>query len=265
MQLTGCDWKRRFNSAAFKKLSHRPGGWAGLFTAKVVSGGRVAVRAPCVKRPSPVDQRRQGRRSQTELVPLQGGGGVDGHVQFDRGSRFCIEGRWARCSLMHYLSWSSWRGARYGLRCVGEASHPGPPHSDLRRLRTSRQGTPTANEIVEPTVADIEASVAGSNPLPTPSTVPCVSLTTAASAIETVALGLGTAIRSQTGQSPGQTANCPRQFLQVPELSSLWVDASARFPNQRHPTQSESCLVCSRGRGRCVGVRFGRGRPGRAS
>ena len=36
MQLTGCDWKRRFNSAALKKLSHRLGGWAGLFTAKVV-------------------------------------------------------------------------------------------------------------------------------------------------------------------------------------------------------------------------------------
>ena len=32
--MTVCDWKRRFNSAAFKKLSHRPGGWAGLFTAK---------------------------------------------------------------------------------------------------------------------------------------------------------------------------------------------------------------------------------------
>ena len=27
---------RRLNSAAFKKLSHRPGGWAGLITAKVV-------------------------------------------------------------------------------------------------------------------------------------------------------------------------------------------------------------------------------------
>ena len=34
-----CDWKRRFNSAAFKKLSHRPGGGAGLFTAKVVPDG----------------------------------------------------------------------------------------------------------------------------------------------------------------------------------------------------------------------------------
>ena len=30
----GCDWKRRFNSAAYKKLSHRLGGWAGLITAK---------------------------------------------------------------------------------------------------------------------------------------------------------------------------------------------------------------------------------------
>ena len=54
---------------------------------------------------------------------------------------------------------------------MGEASHPGPPRSDLRRLRTSRQGTLAPNEIVEPTVADIEASVAGSKPLPTPSTV----------------------------------------------------------------------------------------------
>ena len=61
-----------------------------------------------------------------------------------------------------------------GLRCVhvGETSHTGIPRSELRRFRTSRQSTPTANEIVEPTVADIEASVAGSNPLPTPSTVP---------------------------------------------------------------------------------------------
>ena len=69
------------------------------------------------------------------------------------------------------LSWSSWKGARYGLRGVqvGEASHPGPQRSDLRRLQF-RQGT-TANEIVEPTVADIVASVAGSNPLPTPSSV----------------------------------------------------------------------------------------------
>ena len=54
---------------------------------------------------------------------------------------------------------------------MGEASHPGPPRSELRRLRTSRQSTPTAIETVEPTVADVEASVAGSNPLPTPSTV----------------------------------------------------------------------------------------------
>ena len=61
----------------------------------------------------------------------------------------------------------------HGLRGVrvGEASHPGPPRTDLRRLRTSRQGTPSPNDCVEPTVADIEASVVGSNPLPTPSTV----------------------------------------------------------------------------------------------
>ena len=31
-----CDWKRRFNSAAFEKLSHCLGGWAGHVIAKVV-------------------------------------------------------------------------------------------------------------------------------------------------------------------------------------------------------------------------------------
>ena len=35
-QLTWCNWKRRFNSAAFEKLSHRLGGWAGHVIAKVV-------------------------------------------------------------------------------------------------------------------------------------------------------------------------------------------------------------------------------------
>ena len=103
-----------------------------------------------------------------------------GHVQFDRGSRFCIEGRWARCSLMHYLSWSSWRGAQYGLRGVrvGEASHPRPPRSDLRRLRTSRQGQRPMRMWNPQSPTDTEDC-------------PCVSLTTAASAIETVALVLG--------------------------------------------------------------------------
>ena len=33
-----CNWKRRFNSAAFEKLSHRLGGWAGHVIAKVVEG-----------------------------------------------------------------------------------------------------------------------------------------------------------------------------------------------------------------------------------
>ena len=50
-------------------------------------------------------------------------------------------------------------------------AHPGPPRSELRRLRTVRQSTPTASETVEPTVVD-DVSVAVSNPLPTPSSVP---------------------------------------------------------------------------------------------
>ena len=56
--------------------------------------------------------------------------------------------------------------------CVWARLHTQDLRVPLRRLRTSRQSTPTANETVEHTVADIEASVAGSNPLPTPSTVP---------------------------------------------------------------------------------------------
>ena len=35
-----CDWKWRFNSAAFEKMSS-PGGWAGLITAKVVVENRA--------------------------------------------------------------------------------------------------------------------------------------------------------------------------------------------------------------------------------
>ena len=69
------------------------------------------------------------------------------------------------------MSWSLWRGVRFGLRGVrvGEASHPGPPRSELRRLRTVRQSTPTASETVDPTIMD-DVSVAASNALP--STVP---------------------------------------------------------------------------------------------
>ena len=70
--------------------------------------------------------------------------------------------------------------------------------------------------------------------------------------------GLGAMMQSQTDQcrrtcpggvwSPGQLANCPRQFCKSGSSLLSRNDARARVPNQRHPTQSEACLVCSRGR-----------------
>ena len=49
--------------------------------------------------------------------------------------------------------------ARYGMRGVraGEASHPGPPGSLLRRLRTSRQGALTPIDTADRTDVDSEA------------------------------------------------------------------------------------------------------------
>ena len=100
----------------------------------------------------------------------QGGGSVDNlsvvMSNFDRGSRFRIGTLGEMFFELEFVD------ARYGLRGVrvGDVSHPGPPRSELRRLRTSRQNIPTAIETVEPTVVD-DASVAGPNPLPTPSTV----------------------------------------------------------------------------------------------
>ena len=65
---------------------------------------------------------------------------------------------------MRSTRWHLWRNVRCGLRGVrvGEASHPGPPKTGLRRLRSAL----TAIDSVEPTAADSR---------PTPSTIPAAS------------------------------------------------------------------------------------------
>ena len=79
----------------------------------------------------------------------------------DRCSRFHIEASRERRSVTRSIQheWVRVIDARYGIRGVrvGEASHPGPPGSLLRRLRTSRQGALTPIDTANRTDVDSEA------------------------------------------------------------------------------------------------------------
>ena len=83
------------------------------------------------------------------------------HDDSDRCSRVHIEGSREKRSRSILHKCVREMEARYGMRGVrvGEASHPGPPGSLLRRLRTSRQGALTPMDTADRTDVDFEALV----------------------------------------------------------------------------------------------------------